>query len=206
MNFSQLIIFVLTIFVLFNVFESVNLKLGIKKWYLFLILIIFGGLTFVPNFQIYNFNVSCAGFIFPCVLFFIAIFKLSKNIWQTFVGILFTCVCVLILKSIKFNLFENLFISPIYFAIPILTSLLFLICKKTAPHYLSLFLGATLADVLMFLTREDYVLILGDNFNLSLIIIGMTTCAFYIYCTQKIKNAKSKSKSNPDVKIKVKTE
>lgn len=193
MTFSLILLGVLIILTIFNVGESVYVKLGLKKRLLLILLVLTLALYFIPGISINGVTFTWFGFVLPAILSVIVIIKVKngKKYFKMFVVSLIAFALNIIYNLITFDVYESAIFQPYIVLGLILGTLPLILAESPKRLYASNFVGIIFAEIVFFFSRYsiygEYYLTLGSIKVFETLIISFVTSTLVYFLARKIK-------------------
>lgn len=188
MEVNLIVLGSLFILVLFTVGESVYKLLGLKRWFVLLMLTVFIATLFLPDINLFGQKFSTSGFIFLCLLNLILLFK-TKSFLRLVVSFLISMLGVIVYKSFYDESILEGFLQ-LYMPLSMLLGVLVALIAGNAPSaFVALFWGFNFGDVLFNLNRfESLPSVIGEQTLLSALLFGYLAIIVTRFFILKIKS------------------
>lgn len=198
MVFSQILLVVLIILLIFSVGESVIKASKLSNIFVVVSLIAILISSFFSPINIFNSQFYLAGFFVPLIVSLYFCFKLQSvySFLRIIVSALLVSILLLLYNSINLESISYNFLQP-YILLGVAIGIAsFFICKTFPASFIAVFLGTITTSIIYFaiqnLSTGSIGFIFGDEQSLCIILVSSVFSMFSLFLSRKMRYLKKK--------------
>ena len=198
MVFSQILLCVLLILLIFSVGENVLITSKIPKALVIVSVLTMLIGTFLKPISLFGCNFYIAGFLIPLMLSMYFCFKLNSiySLFRIIVCSLLVAILLLVYNSLNLELIEYNLLQP-YILLGIVIGIAsFFICKTFPASFIGVFLGTIITSLIYYSIQKQsiggVIYIFGNEMMFTIILVSSVLSLFSLFVARRIRYIKKK--------------